>query len=129
MKKREKKLLKKIRMNLLNKSDEEISKIADPLWENLVKCSNQRDYSGFVKDFSAEMFYGANEIELGKQWANNKLLDSLSMKKIFLGCLRRNEFVTILYKQTSEKIPGEYLGRLVIGLENDKVKIFGATIF
>ena len=116
-------------MNLLDKSDEEISKIADPLWENLLKCSNQRDYSGFVKDFSAEMLYGANEIELGKQWANNKLLDSLSMKKIFLGCLRRNEFVTILYKQTSEKIPGEYLGRLVIGLENDKVKIFGATIF
>ena len=116
-------------MNLLDKSDEEISKIADPLWENLLKCSNQRDYSGFVKDFSAEMLYGANEIELGKQWANNKLLDSLSMNKIFLGCLRRNEFVTILYKQTSEKIPGEYLGRLVIGLENDKVKIFGATIF
>ena len=116
-------------MNLLDKSDEEINKIADPLWENLLKCSNQRDYSGFVKDFSAEMLYGANEIELGKQWANNKLLDSLSMNKIFLGCLRRNEFVTILYKQTSEKIPGEYLGRLVIGLENDKVKIFGATIF
>ena len=116
-------------MNFLNKKDEEVFEIAEPLWDNLIKCSNNKDYSGFTKDFSAQMLYGANEIELGKQWTNNKLLDNLSINKIFLGCLRRNEFVTILYKQTSEKIPGEYLGRLVLGVENDEVKIFGATIF
>jgi hypothetical protein len=43
--------------------------------------------------------------------------------------LRRNNFVTVLYKQTSDKVPGEFLGRLVLGVEDDKVKIFGATIF
>ena len=75
------------------------------------------------------MLYGANEVELGKQWANNELLVSLSTQKIFLGCLRRNNFVTVLFKQTSEKVPGEYIGRLVLGDEGDKIKIFGATIF
>ena len=34
---------------------DDIIKIADPLWDNLVKCSNKRDYSGFTKDFSAQM--------------------------------------------------------------------------
>ena len=116
-------------MKLLEKTDEEILEIASPIWDDLVKYSNNRDYSGFTKNFSAQMLYGANEVELGKQWANNKLLTSLSKKKEFLGCLRRNNFVTVLYKQTSDKVPGEFLGRLVLGVEDDKVKVFGATIF
>ena len=118
-----------IRMKLLEKTDEEILEISNPIWDDLVKYSNNRDYSGFTKNFSAQMLYGANEVELGKQWANNKLLTSLSKKKEFLGCLRRNNFVTVLYKQTSDKVPGEFLGRLVLGVEDDKVKVFGATIF
>ena len=116
-------------MKLLEKTDEEILKIANPIWDDLVKHSNNRDYSGFTKHFSAQMLYGANEVELGKQWANNKLLTSLSKKKEFLGCLRRNNFVTIIFKQKSDTVPGDFLGRLVLGVEDDKVKVFGATIF
>ena len=116
-------------MNLLEKTNEEIIEIANPIWDNLVKSSNIKDYSGFTKDFSAQMLYGANEVEIGKQWANNKLLTNLSEKKEVFGCLRRNLHVTVLYKQTSVKVSGEFLGRLVLGVEDDKVKVFGATIF
>ena len=116
-------------MNLQNKTDEEIIKIANALWENLIKSSNNKDYSGFTKDFSAQMLYGANEIEIGKQWANNELLINLSQDYEFIGCLKRNEFITVLYKQKSSKLAGEFLGRLVLGLEDNNIKIFGATIF
>ena len=116
-------------MNLLNKTDKEILEIANPLWDDLVKYSNNKDYSGFTKNFSAQMLFGANEVEIGKQWANNKLLTSLSKQREFFGCVRRNNYVTVLYKQTSDKVPGEFLGRLVLGVEDDQVKIFGATIF
>jgi len=116
-------------MDLLNKTDEEIIKIANPIWDNLVKSSNIKDYGGFTRDFSTQMLFGANEVELGKQWANNKLLTSLSDKKEILGCLRRNLHITILYKQTSNALSGEFLGRLVLGVEDDEVKVFGATIY
>tara|TARA_B100000029_G_scaffold234876_1_gene232092 strand:+ start:873 stop:1265 length:393 start_codon:yes stop_codon:yes gene_type:complete len=116
-------------MSLLDKKDEEIFKIAEPIWDNLVKSSNMKDYGSFTKDFSSQMLYGANEVELGKQWANNKLLTNLSKEKEFLGCLRRNGFVTVLLKQRSDKISGDFLGRLVLGVEDDEVKVFGATIF
>ena len=116
-------------MNLLEKSDDEIIAISKPIWDNLVKTSNMKDYGGFTKDFGTQMLFGANEVELGKQWANNKLLTSLSEDKKFLGCLRRNDFVTVLFKQKSNEVPGEFLGRLVLGIEDDQVKIFGATIF
>ena len=116
-------------MKLLEKTDKEILEIAEPLWDNLVKSSNAKDYASFTKDFSAKMLFGANEIEIGKQWSNNKLLTSLSKKRKFFGCLRRNNHVTVLYKQTSDEVPGEFLGRLVLGIEDDEIKIFGATIF
>ena len=75
------------------------------------------------------MLYGANEVEIGKQWANNKLLTSLSEKQDFLGCIRRDQFITVLFKQTSNSVKGEFLGRLVLGIEDDTVKVFGATIY
>ena len=116
-------------MKLLDKSDEEIKKIAEPIWNNLVNSSNIKDYGGFTKDFSSQMLYGANEVELGKQWANNKLLTSLSEKQDFLGMIRRDQFITVLYKQKSNTVNGEFLGRLVLGIEDDLVKVFGATIY
>ena len=116
-------------MKLLEKTDEEILEIANPIWNDLVKYSNNKDYSGFTKHFSAQMLYGANEVEIGKQWTNNKLLTSLSKQKEFLGCLKRNNFITVLFKQKSDTVPGEFLGRLGLGIEDDKVKVFGATIF
>ena len=116
-------------MNLVDKSDDEIIKIANPIWENLIRSSNNKDYGSFTKDFSSQMLYGANEVELGKQWANNKLLTSLSEKQEFLGCIRRDKFITVLYKQKSNTVSGEFLGRLVLGLEGDMVKVFGATIY
>ena len=116
-------------MKLVDKTDNEILEIANPLWDDLVKHSNNKNYQGFTKDFSARMLMGANEIEIGKQWANNEVITNLSNERQFLGCIRRDDFITVLYKQTSTKIQGEFLGRLVLGIEDNQVKIFGATIF
>ena len=116
-------------MDLLKKTDEEIIKIANPIWDNLVKTSNQKNYGGFTRDFSSQMLFGANEVELGKQWANNKVISSLSEGCEAIGCLRRGLYVTILYKQTSTEVPGDFLGRLVLGEEGKEIKVFGATIF
>ena len=75
-------------MNLLDKTDDEIVAIANPIWDNLVKTSNMKDYGGFTRDFGTQMLFGANEVELGKQWSNNKLLTSLSEDYVAFGCLR-----------------------------------------
>ena len=116
-------------MELLDKSDQEIKEIAQPIWDNLVKCSNIKDYGGFTKDFSSQMLYGANEVELGKQWDNNELISSLKENCKPMGCLRRGIYVTVIYKQNSSKIAGDFIGRLVLGEEDGSIKVFGATIF
>ena len=116
-------------MDILSKTDDEIYELAKPFWDNLVKSSNLKDYGGFTRDFSTQMLFGANEVELGKQWANNELISTLAEGCKAFGCIRRGLYVTVLYKQTSTKIPGEFLGRLVLGEEGDQIKVFGATIF
>ena len=116
-------------MYFLHKSDDEIIAIAKPIWDNLIKSSNMKDYGGFTKDFGTQMLFGANEVELGKQWANNKILTILKEDYEAFGCLRRGKNITILFKQRSKEIEGEFLARLVLGIEGDEVKVFGATIY
>ena len=48
--------------------------------------------------------------------------------KEFLGCIRRNDYITVLFKQKSDSLPGDFLGRLVIGLEGDQIKVFGDIV-
>ena len=116
-------------MKLLDKTDKEIIELAKPIWDNLVRSSNIKDYGGFTKHFSSQMLYGANEVELGKQWANNELITNLNETYEPFGTLRRGEHITVLIKQTNKKIPGEFLGRLVLGVEDGEIKVFGATIY
>lgn len=116
-------------MNIIEKTDEEILEIAHSMWDNLVRYSNNKNYGRFTENFSEAMLLGANEIEMGKQFAKSKLTQNLAKEREYLGMLRRGEHVTVLFKQINTKLDGEYLGRLVLGYENEQVKIFGATIF
>ncbi|HEC26531.1 MAG TPA: hypothetical protein ENI67_03895 [Gammaproteobacteria bacterium] len=116
-------------MNIIEKTDEDILELANPMWDNLIKFSNEENYGAFTRNFSTAMQMGANEIEMGKQFARSDLTKNLSTEYDYLGMIRRGEHVTILYRQTNTKKKGEWLGRLVLGYENEKVKIFGATLF
>ena len=68
------------------------------------------------------MLFGANEVELGKQWANNKIITNLKETFEPFGCLRRGVHVTVLIKQTNKEISGEFLGRLVLVLKMMSLK-------
>ena len=117
-------------MNLLEKSDDEIIAIANPIWDNLVKTSNMKDYGGFTKDFGTQMLFGANEVELGKQWANNKLLTSLKEDYQAFGCLKTRPKHSQFYSNRRvKKLKVSSLEDLVLGVEGDEVKVFGATIY
>ena len=116
-------------MSILEKTDEEILAIANPMWADLIKYSNEGNYGAFTRHFSSSFIQGANEIEMGKQFARSDLAKNLSEDYKYLGTIRRGEYITVLYKVTNKKNNAEWLGRLVLGYEKEKVKIFGATLF
>jgi hypothetical protein len=117
------------RVNIVDKTDAEIQAIADPLWRELVKNSNEGKYGEFAKNFSSSLALAMNQVVAGHQFANSELARNLSEDADFLGIIRRGEHVTVLYRQRSTKKEGEWLGRLVLGYEDGQVRIFGASIF
>lgn len=117
------------RVDIIEQTDEEIRVIADPLWRDLVKHSNEGKYGEFVVNFSSSMALAMDQVTVGHQFANSELARNLSEHFDYLGIIRRGEHVTVLYRQRSTKRAGEWLGRLVLGYENGKVRIFGASIF
>jgi len=116
-------------MNIIENTDEEILEQAHPMWADLVKYSNEGNYGAFTREFSSSFMKGANEVEMGKQFARSDLAKNLSDNYSYLGMIRRGEHVTVLYKVIHKETKAEWLGRLVLGYEKDKVKIFGATLF
>ena len=117
------------RVNIIEKTDDEILAIADPLWRGLLTYSNEGKYGEFVKNFSSSLALAMNHVVAGHQFAHSELARSLSDAVDALGIIRRGEHVTVVYRQRSTKKPGEWLGRLVLGYEDGKVRIFGASIF
>ena len=116
-------------MNIIDLKDEEILEVANSYWGDLVKYSNNKNYGAFTRHFSHDMKIAANEVEIGKQFAKSELTKNLTKEQEYLGMIRRGDYVTVLYKQTNLKKEGEWLGRLVLGFENEEIKIFGATLF
>lgn len=116
-------------VNITEKTDEEILAIAEPLWRDLIKNSNEGRYGDFAKNFSSSLALAIDQVVAGHQFANSELARNLSEKFDALGIIRRGEHVTVLYRQRSTKKPGEWLGRLVLGYEDEQVRIFGASIF
>jgi len=115
--------------NIVEKADDEIRAVAEPLWRDLVRHSNEGKYGEFVKNFSGSMALAMDQVTVGHQFANSELARNLSEHFDYLGIIRRGEHVTVLYRQRSTKRSGEWLGRLVLGYENGKIRIFGASIF
>lgn len=116
-------------MNIIENTDEEILEIAHPMWDDLIKYSNEGEYGKFIRNFSYECLLGLNEVEVGKQFARSELTRNLNTDYDYLGLIRRGEHVTVLYRVTSSKKEGEWLGRMVLGYEKGEIKIFAASIF
>ena len=117
------------RVNIIEKTDEELRAIADPLWRDLLKHSNEGQYGKFVANFARALALTMNEVVASHQFANSELARNLDENADFLGIIRRGEHVTVLYRQRSTKKPGEWLGRLVLGYEDGEVRVFAASIF
>ncbi len=77
------------RVNIIEKTDEEIRAVAEPLWRDLVRNSNEGKYGDFVKNFSSSMALAMNEVTVGHQFTNSELARNLSGHFDYLGIIRR----------------------------------------
>ena len=77
--------------------------MADPLWRDLLKYSNEGKYGEFAKRFAKSLALAMNQVAVNHQFANSELARNLSEDADYLGIIRRGEHVTVLYRQRSTR--------------------------
>jgi len=115
-------------MDILTKSDAEILKIAEPIWDDIVKGANEKDWDLFSKYMPEDERDTEAKKNVELQWEQQPVLTSLSPSKEFVGILKRKGAVTILWKHLSNADGGEYLGMLNLQSINSEVKSVGMFI-
>ena len=114
-------------MDILAKSDSEILEIAEPMWDEIVKGSNEKNWELFSKNMASKGTDKESESRknVEEQWEADDLLTSLTPNREFLHILRKEDCVLVLWKQWSTKVKGDYLASLYLQSVNDEVKSIG----
>jgi hypothetical protein len=115
-------------MDILTKSDAEILQIAEPIWDDIVKGANDKNWHLFSKHMPEDEINTQNKKDIDQQWQQQPVLSSLSTSKEFVGILKRKNAVTVLWKHLSTADKGEYLGMLNLQTINSEVKSVGMFV-
>jgi len=119
---------KEILMDILTKSDTEILKIAEPIWDDIIKGANAKNWDLFSKYMPEEERNAEAKKDVEQQWEQQPVLTSLSSSKEFIGILKRKDAVTVLWKHLSTADGGEYLGMLNLQSINSEIKSIGMFV-
>jgi len=115
-------------MELLNKSDLEILKIAESIWDDVVEAGNTKNWDLFSKHMPESDVTDEAKKDVERQWEEIPLLTSLSPNREFISILRRGESVLVLWKQCSTKEDGEYLAMLNLKCIDSEIKACGIFV-
>ena len=115
-------------MNILTKSESEILKIAEPIWNDIVKGATDKNWDLFSKYMPDSDKTDEAKQDVEKQWEQVPLLTSLTDKKEFVGILRRKDSVLVLWRQWCTDEDGEFLGMLNLQSIGSEVKSIGMFV-
>lgn len=119
---------KRSKLDILKLSDDEIIKIADPIWDDIVKGSNEKNWNLFSKNMPSEMVTDEVRKNVEIQWDTNEILTTLTDKREFIDILRRKECVVVMWKQWSSNVDGDYLALLYLQNRDGEIKAIGSWI-
>ena len=106
----------------------EIQKLAEPIWINIIDGSNKGDYKLFSVSFSEDLKQKITEERFQSQRNEFPLLTSLTKDVKFIDRIRSESGITVLWKQKSSKLAGEFLGQLTLDEKNGSVNVIEVSV-
>ena len=113
---------------IVEKTDEEIIKLAEPLLQNLLDGANALDYEKFTHDFSHGMKTVMPHDLFMEQTIGLQHVRGKCVSRRALGVLRKNKTALILWSAQYEKTDDDMLIQLKLVFENDRLVISSALI-
>lgn len=115
-------------VDLSDLSDEQIYELAAPIWNKMNKGSNSVDYETFSSSFSVSLKERVNKERFENQCKEFPLLTSLGAATP-VACIRRKEGVTVIFRQLSTRLEGEFIGQLTLSGAKEKSEVINAQVY
>jgi hypothetical protein len=116
-------------MELANKSDDEILKIANPIMDNLMEGSKEIDHEKHTRDFTDRMKGIVTKDYLKKVCKRYQAEWGHFAKREFVAVFRRPSSVAIIWKQWCTKQEGEFVAELVLVERDSRYLVDHAMVF
>jgi hypothetical protein len=118
-----------INMPITSKSDDEIISIIQPMIDNVVKASNQKDWDQFSRyQTDEERLDPENRKNVERLWKEEEFFTSLNTDREILGVLRKRDVAQLVWKQTSTRVSGDALARYFVKEIDQEIKEVGFLI-
>ena len=112
--------------NLLQK--EQLRTVAEPIWRNIISAAGERDYARFSRGFSNELLSKLSEEHFRESCEDYPLLTTIAPDFEFVDAIYRENGITILWRLTSTKYAGEFLGVLTLQNGDSGMEITGVWV-
>jgi hypothetical protein len=93
---------------------EQLRSVAQPIWNNIIEAARERDYARFSRGFSSDLRARLSEEHFRQSCEDFPLLTTIDSEFEFIDSIHREQAVTILWRLTSSRYEGEFLGILTL---------------
>ena len=107
---------------------EQIRTVAEPIWRNIVLAARDRDYARFSRGFSEDLLSRLSEEHFRQSCEDFPLLTTIETGFEFIDAIYRETGVTILWRLTSSRFAGEFLGILTLESSDSGMEITGVSV-
>lgn len=93
---------------------EQIRAVAEPVWKNIIEAARERDYARFSRGFSNDLLAKLSEEHFRQSCEDFPVLTTIEAGFEFIDTIHRENSITILWRLTSSRYEGEFLGLLTL---------------
>jgi len=93
---------------------EQLRAVAEPIWRNIIEAARAQDYARFSRGFSNELKSKLSEEHFRQSCEDFPLLTTIEPGFEFIDSIHREQSITILWRLSSSRYNGEFLGLLTL---------------
>lgn len=107
---------------------EQLREVAEPIWRNIISAAHDRDYARFSRGFSNELLAKLSEEHFRQSCEDFPLLTTIEPDFEFIDSIHRENAITILWRLSSSRYAGEFLGMLTLQSGDSGMEITAVSV-
>jgi hypothetical protein len=107
---------------------EQLRSVAQPIWNNIIEAARERDYARFSRGFCNDLLAKLSEEHFRQSCEDFPLLTTIEPDFEFIDSIHRENSITILWRLTSSRYAGEFLGLLTLQSGESGMEISAVSV-